>query len=95
MAVTERIIFQPYTAGTGDRLLPGEAVLCRTVENAQRRAEKAVAAAASSAPTSSVYWTMRRPATTGNPNTSRHSAVCPTPSDATLVSAQHAIVRCG
>jgi len=34
MAVTERIIFQPYTAGRGDRLLPGEAVLCRTVDNA-------------------------------------------------------------
>jgi hypothetical protein len=43
MAMTERIIFQPYTAGLGDRLLPGEAVLCRTVDNAQQRAEKAMA----------------------------------------------------
>lgn len=43
MAMTERIIFQPYTAGRGDRLLPGEAVLCRTVDNAQQRAEKAMA----------------------------------------------------
>jgi len=43
MAAMERIIFQPYTAGRGDRLLPGEAVLCRTVDNARQRAEKAMA----------------------------------------------------
>jgi hypothetical protein len=43
MAATERIIFQPYMPGRGDRLLPGEAVLCRTVDNARQRAEKALA----------------------------------------------------
>jgi len=43
MAVSERIIFQPYTSGRGNSLLPGEAVLCRTVDNAQQRAKKAMA----------------------------------------------------
>jgi hypothetical protein len=43
MAITERIIFQPYTSGRGDSLRPGDAVLCRTVDNAQQRAEKAMA----------------------------------------------------
>ena len=43
MAVTERIIFQPYTSGSGSSLRPGDAVLCRTVDNAQQRAEKAMA----------------------------------------------------
>ena len=43
MTATERIIFQPYTVGRGDRLLLGQGVLCQTVENAQQRAEKAMA----------------------------------------------------
>jgi hypothetical protein len=43
MAITERIIFQPYTSGRGDSLRSGEAILCRTVDNAQQRAEKAMA----------------------------------------------------
>jgi hypothetical protein len=43
MTAMERIIFQPYTVGRGDRLLPGQGVLCRTVGNAQQRAEKALA----------------------------------------------------
>ena len=43
MAASERIIFQPYTSGRGNSLRPGEAVLCRTVDNARQRAEKAMA----------------------------------------------------
>ena len=43
MAASERIIFQPYTSGRGNSLLPGEAVLCRTAENGRQRAEKAMA----------------------------------------------------
>lgn len=43
MAMSERIIFQSYTSGRGDSLLPGEAMLCRTVDNAKQRAEKAMA----------------------------------------------------
>lgn len=42
MAASERIIFQPYLTGRGDSLRPGEAVLCRTVDNARQRAEKAM-----------------------------------------------------
>jgi hypothetical protein len=43
MAMKERIIFQPYVSGRGSAVLSGQAVLCRSVEEAQRRAEKAMA----------------------------------------------------
>ena len=43
MAAKERIIFQPYTTGPGNKVLPSQAVLCRNPEDAQRRAEKAMA----------------------------------------------------
>ena len=43
MAAKERIIFQSYTTGRGNNVLPGQAVLCRNPEDAQRRAEKAMA----------------------------------------------------
>ena len=43
MAATERIIFQPYTSGRGSNLVAGQAVLCRTADNAKQRAEKAMA----------------------------------------------------
>ena len=43
MAAKERIIFQPYTTGRGNNVLPGQAVFCRNPEDAQRRAEKAMA----------------------------------------------------
>lgn len=43
MAATERIIFQPYVTGRGNSLAPGQGVLCRTSEEARRRAEKAMA----------------------------------------------------
>jgi hypothetical protein len=42
MAVKERIIFQPYMPGRGAAVVPGPAVLCRSPEDAQRRAEKAI-----------------------------------------------------
>ena len=41
--MTERIIFQPYTQGRGGAVARGSAVLCRSLEEAQRRAEKAMA----------------------------------------------------
>lgn len=42
MAMKERIIFQPYVSGRGAAITLGQAVLCRSVEEAQRRAEKAM-----------------------------------------------------
>ncbi len=42
MAVKERIIFQPYIPGRGAGVVPGQAVLCRNPDDAQRRAEKAM-----------------------------------------------------
>ncbi|MCC6915639.1 MAG: hypothetical protein IT566_18220 [Rhodospirillaceae bacterium] len=42
MAMKERIIFQPYMSAPGAALVSGQAVLCRSVEEAQRRAEKAM-----------------------------------------------------
>lgn len=43
MAVSERILFQPYNTGKRGALTPGPAVPCRTPEEGMRRAEKAVA----------------------------------------------------
>lgn len=43
MAVSERIIFQPYSAGKRGGLTPGKGVPCRNREEAVRRAEKALA----------------------------------------------------
>ena len=43
MAVKERIIFQPYIPGRGAAVVPGQAVQCRNPDDAQRRAEKAMA----------------------------------------------------
>lgn len=43
MAVSERIIFQPYTLGKRGGLMPGNGVPCRNREEAVRRAEKALA----------------------------------------------------
>jgi hypothetical protein len=43
MVAKERIIFQPYTTGRDNNVLPGQAVLCRNPEDAQQRAEKAMA----------------------------------------------------
>ena len=43
MAVKERIVFQPYLPGRGAAVVPGQAVSCRNPEDAQRRAEKAMA----------------------------------------------------
>ncbi len=43
MAMKERIIFQPYLPGRGARVVLGQAVVCRTPEDAHRRAEKAMA----------------------------------------------------
>lgn len=43
MALAERIIFQPYTAGKRGGVKPGQAIACRSPEDAQRRAEKAMA----------------------------------------------------
>jgi hypothetical protein len=44
MAIAERIIFQPYVEGKRGALKPGPAIACRNPEDAQRRAEKAMAA---------------------------------------------------
>jgi hypothetical protein len=44
MAMAERVIFQPYTRGKRGGLKPGQAVPCRNTAEAQRRAEKAMAA---------------------------------------------------
>ena len=43
MAIAERIIFQPYTEGNRGAVKPGQAIACRNPEDAQRRAEKAMA----------------------------------------------------
>jgi hypothetical protein len=43
MAASERILFQPYTAGKRGALKPGQSVSCRTPEEGMRRAEKAIA----------------------------------------------------
>jgi len=43
MAMKERIIFQPYLPGRGANVVSGQAIVCRTAEEAQRRAEKAMA----------------------------------------------------
>lgn len=43
MAASERIIFQPYVTGKRGSVAPGQAVPCRTREEAARRAEKAMA----------------------------------------------------
>ena len=43
MAASERILFQPYTAGKRGALKPGQAMPCRTPEEGRRRAEKAIA----------------------------------------------------
>jgi hypothetical protein len=43
MAMKERIIFQPYMPGRGAGVVPGQAVQCRNPDDAQRRAEKAMA----------------------------------------------------
>ena len=43
MTIAERIIFQPYTQGKRGGLKPGQAIACRNPEEAQRRAEKAMA----------------------------------------------------
>ena len=43
MAMVERIIFQPYTQGKRGGLKPGQAMACRSPEDAQRRAEKGIA----------------------------------------------------
>ena len=44
MAAVERIIFQPYTQPKRGDLKAGQAIACRNPEDAQRRAEKAMAA---------------------------------------------------
>jgi hypothetical protein len=43
MAVAERIIFQPYTEAKRGGIKPGVPVACRSPEDGQRRAEKAMA----------------------------------------------------
>ena len=42
MALSERIIFQPYRRGTRGDVIAGGAMVCRTQEEAQRRADKAM-----------------------------------------------------
>lgn len=42
MAATERIIFQPYVRGRKGAVAAGVAVACRTVGEAQRRADRAM-----------------------------------------------------
>ncbi len=42
MAVTPRIIFQPYVEGKRGGLKPGQPVACRNPADAERRAEKAI-----------------------------------------------------
>ncbi len=44
MASTERIVFVPYTRGKRGAVTPGVPVPCRTAAEAERRAEKAMAA---------------------------------------------------
>ena len=42
MAMTERIVFQPYTLGKRGGLKPGPAVACRNAAQAELRAERAM-----------------------------------------------------
>jgi hypothetical protein len=42
LPLSERIIFQPYRRGKRGDVIAGGAVICRTVEEAQRRADKAM-----------------------------------------------------
>jgi len=42
LALSERIIFQPYSRGRRGDVVAGGAVVCRTPEEAQRRADKAL-----------------------------------------------------
>ena len=42
MALSERIIFQPYRRGKRGDVISAGAVVCRTAEEAQRRADKAM-----------------------------------------------------
>jgi hypothetical protein len=44
MAMSERIVFQPYTLGARGGLKPGPAIACRTAAQAELRAEKAMEA---------------------------------------------------
>jgi hypothetical protein len=43
MAATERIVFQPYVQGRRGAVAPGQAIACRTLGEARRRADKALA----------------------------------------------------
>lgn len=43
MAATERIVFQPYVRGRRGGVAAGVAVACRNVQEAERRAERAMA----------------------------------------------------
>jgi hypothetical protein len=43
MTAKERILFQPYIAGRHAGVVPGQAVLCRSIDDAHWRAEKAMA----------------------------------------------------
>jgi hypothetical protein len=43
MAQTEQIVFQPYVTGKRGAIMPGPAIPCRSIEEANRRAEKAMA----------------------------------------------------
>lgn len=44
MALSERIVYQPYIKGKRGNLVPGPQVACRNPEEAIRRAERAIAA---------------------------------------------------
>lgn len=44
MAKTERLVFLPYARGKRGAIVPGVPVACRTEAEAERRAEKAMAA---------------------------------------------------
>lgn len=43
MAATERIVFQPYVQGKRGTVAAAPAIACRTLGEAQRRADKAMA----------------------------------------------------
>jgi hypothetical protein len=43
MTAKERFIYQPYMPGRGAGVIAGQAVQCRSSEEAQRRADKAMA----------------------------------------------------
>jgi hypothetical protein len=42
MAAIERIVYQPYVRGRRGAVAPGTAVACRNVQEAERRAERAM-----------------------------------------------------